>query len=100
MKLKYYRKVIIALIGLGVTHVATATDYSSLSTDELIQMRSQMRDLPAQEQASFRNEMRSRVQAMSSEERSSFQQKNRQGSGTRSGGYGSGYSNRQGGGRY
>ena len=105
MKQKYYRNGIIALMGLAVINVATAADYSSMSTEELLQMRSQVRDMSSEDRNSFRNEMRSRVQAMSAEERASFQQANRQagmGSGKGSGqgtggGYGSGYGSRQGG---
>ena len=96
MKQKNYRNGIIALIGLGVINVAVAADYSSMSTEEMTQMRSQVRDMSAEDQNSYRNEMRSRVQSMSTDERASFQQMNRQGSG--SGGYGSGYGSRQGGG--
>ncbi len=104
MKQKYYRNGIIALMGLAVINVATAADYSSMSTEELLQMRSQVRDMSSEDRNSFRNEMRSRVQAMSAEERASFQQANRQagmGSGKGSGqgtggGYGSGYGSRQG----
>jgi len=105
MKQKYYRNGIIALMGLAVINVATAADYSSMSTEEMMQMRSQVRDMSSEDRNSFRNEMRSRVQAMSAEERASFQQVNRQagmGSGKGSGqgtggGYGSGYGSRQGG---
>jgi len=106
MKQKYYRNGIIALMSLAVINVATAADYSSMSTEELLQMRSQVRDMSSEDRNSFRNEMRSRVQSMSAEERASFQQANRQagmgsgkGSGQGSGGgYGSGYGSRQGGG--
>jgi len=100
MKQKNYRKVIITFIGLAVSHVAMATDYSSMTTEELTQMRSQVRGMSVEEQNSFRNEMRSRVQSMSAEEKARFQQANRQGSGNRGSGYGSGYGSRQGGGRY
>ncbi len=104
MKQKNYRKVIIALIGVGVSHVALATDYSTMPTKELMQMSSQVRKLSSEEQNSFRNEMRNRMQSMSTEERSKFQQMNRQSSGSGSsygqsnggGGYGSGYGSRQG----
>jgi len=109
MKQKYYRNGIIALMGLAVINVATAADYSGMTTEEMVQMRSQVRDMSSEDQNSFRNEMRSRVQSMSPDERASFQQMNRQnagqgqgqgqGSGMGSGGgYGSGYGSRQGGG--
>ncbi len=109
MKQKNYRNGIIALIGFGVINVAIAADYSNMSTEELTQMRSQVRDMSADDQNSYRNEMRSRVQSMSTDERADFQQMNRQdsgggnryGQGNGGGGYGSGYDSRQdGGGRY
>ncbi len=110
MKQKNYRNGIIALIGFGVTNVAVAADYSSMSTEELMNMRSQTRDMSTQNRDSYRSEMRSRVQSMSDDERSSFQQsrgqgsgggsgsQNRYGQGSGGGGYGSGYGSRQGGG--
>ena len=107
MKQKNYRNGIIALIGLGVINVAVAADYSSMSTEEFAQTRSQVRDMSAEDQNNYRNEMRNRVQSMSTDERTSFQQMNRQssgsgnhyGQGNSGGGYGSGYGSRQGGGR-
>ncbi len=113
MKQKKYRNAIIAFIALGVINVAVAADYSSISTEELMDMRSQSRDMSTDESDSYRREMRSRVQSMSDDERSSFQQSRGQGSGGGSGSqnrygqgsggggggsYGSGYGSRQGGG--
>ena len=110
MKQKKYRIGIIALIGLGVINAAVADDYSTMSTEELMNMRSQTRDMSTQDRDSYRTEMRSRAQSMSNEERSSFQQmrgqgsgggsgsQNRYGQGSGGGSYGSGYGSRQGGG--
>ena len=112
MKQKKYRNTIIAFIGLGVINVAVAGDYSSMSTEELMDMRSQSRDMSTEDRDSYRTEMRSRAQSMSDDERSSFQQSRGQGSGGGSGSmnrygqgsgggggsYGSGYGSRQGGG--
>ena len=110
MKQKKYRIGIIALIGLGVINAAVAADYSSVSTEELMNMRSQTRDMSTQDRDSYRSEMRSRAQSMSDDERSSFQQmggqgsgggsgsQNRYGQGSGGGSYGSGYGSRQGGG--
>jgi len=85
MKQKKYRNGIIALIGLGVINVAVAADYSSLSTEDLMDMRSQTRDMSTEDQNSYRTEMRSRAQSMSDDERSSFQQSRGQNSGGGSG---------------
>ena len=112
MKQKKYSSGIIAIIGFGVINVAVAADYSTMSTEEMVNMRSQVREMSTEDQNSFRTEMRSRTQSMSDEERSSFQQSRGQGSGGGSGSmnrygqgsgggggsYGSGYGSRQGGG--
>ena len=109
MKQKKYSIGIIALSGLGVINTAIAADYSSMSTEELMDMRSQAREMSTEDQNSYRSEMRSRVQSMTDDERSSFQQSRGQGSGAGSGNqnryrqggggsYGSGYGSRQGGG--
>jgi len=110
MKQKKYRNAIIAFIGLGVINVAVAADYSSMTTEELTDMRSQARDMSVDDRDSYRSEMQSRVQSMSDDERSSFQQmsgqgsgggsgsQNRYGQGSGGGSYGSGYGSRQGGG--
>ena len=55
-----------------------ATDYSSLSTEELLEMRG---SVPAEEQEAFRSEMQSRMQSLSPEERQALRQ-NRSGDGT------------------
>ncbi len=110
MKQKNYRNGIIALIGFGVINVAVAADYSSMSTEELVEMRSQVRETTTEDRDSYRSEMRNRTQSMSEEERANYQQRSGQGSGdgagkqnrnrqgNSSGSYGSGYSSRQGGG--
>ena len=112
MKQKKYSSGIIALIGLGVINVAVAADYSTMSTEEMVNMRSQVREMSTEDQNSFRNEMRSRTQSMSEEDRANFQQmsgkgsgggsgnQNRYGQGNGGGRYGSGYGSRQGGGNY
>lgn len=109
MKQKKYSSGIIAVIGLGVINVAVAADYSTMSTEEMVNMRSQVREMSTEDQNSFRTEMHSRSQTMSEDERASFQQMRGQGSGGGSGSqnrygqgsggsYGSGYGSRQGGG--
>ena len=101
-----------------------AADYADLSIDELVQQRSQVRELAPEDRESYRTEMQSRMQSMSSDERALFRETNNmggqgdgsgkmnrygQGGGNGSGnmnrygqggsqGYGSGYGSRQGGG--
>jgi len=95
---------------------AMAADYSSYSNEEMMQMRSQARDMSEQDRAAFRNEMQSRHQSMSAEERNqlreqarssgqgnygqgnSYGQGNRYGQGGGGGGGGQGHRYGQGGG--
>lgn len=81
MNHKNFSKGIIALIVPGVINVAVATDYSSISTEELMDMRSQARDMTREDREIFRSEMQGRVASMSDDERASFQQMRGQGSG-------------------
>lgn len=73
----------VVLLTIPVEH-AVAVDYSTLSNEEMIEMRRQAQTLSAEDHAQFRNEMRSRVSAMSEEERSLMREMNmnRQGSGS------------------
>ena len=108
----------------GSISMAVAEDYSTLTTEQMLELRSQARDLAPEERDSFRTEMKSRMQSMSSEERALFRETNqlggqqdgtgkmnRHGQGNSSGsgsmnrygqgssqGYGSGYGSRSGGG--
>ncbi len=96
-----------------------ATDYSALSNEQLIQMRSEERNMSAEDQARFRTEMQTRAQNMTPEERAQAglgprnadsngqgtQTQKRDGTGDRDrsadrkrdgSGYGGGYQSRQG----
>ncbi len=57
----------IAFAGSAVAQ--DATDYSALSNEQLIQLRSEVRNMGADDQARFRTEMQSRAQNMTPEER-------------------------------
>lgn len=46
-----------------------ATDYSAMSNEQLIQLRSEVRNMSAEDLARFRTEMQSRAQNMTPEER-------------------------------
>ena len=63
----------------GTTGVASAEDYTDLSNDELVQMRSRVRELAPEERASYRTEVQNRVQAMDSNERALFRSMNEAG---------------------
>ena len=56
-----------------------AADYADLSTDELVQQRSQVRELAPEDRESYRTEMQSRMQSMSSDERALFRETNNMG---------------------
>ena len=69
---KINRNSIAALIlGLGLltTPAWAASDYGSMSNDELNAMRGTMREASEENRASFRNEWQKRVQSMSQEQR-------------------------------
>jgi hypothetical protein len=57
----------IALAGSATAQ--DATDYSALSTEQLIQMRSEVRNMSADEHTRFRAEMQSRARSMTPEQR-------------------------------
>ena len=59
--------------------MAVAEDYSSLTTEELVGLRSQARELAPEDRASYRTEMQKREQSMSSEERALFRETNQLG---------------------
>lgn len=63
----------------GSIGVASAVDYTDLSNDELVQMRTEARELAPEDRESYRTEMQSRMQSMDSEERSLFRQMNEMG---------------------
>jgi hypothetical protein len=115
------------ILALGMTGAGAAEDYSALSNEDLVQMRSQVREMPQEDRQVFRSEMQNRVQSMSPEEKRLYQdmngggrsqgaadgrgqgRKHGKGEGGGSGkmqrnrqsssqGYGSGYGSRQGGG--
>jgi len=61
-----------------------ATDYSNMSTDEMMNLRG---SIPAEDRDAFRSEMQNRVSNMSDDERSSFRESRgqRQGQGSQDG---------------
>ena len=56
-----------------------AADYAGLSNDELVQQRSQVREMAPEDRESFRTEMQGRMQSMSSDERALFRETNNMG---------------------
>ncbi|HHH43372.1 MAG TPA: DUF1104 domain-containing protein [Gammaproteobacteria bacterium] len=91
MKQSLYRAGSGLVMALGLVSGATAADYSSYSNEEMMQMRSRVREMSPQEHEAFRSEMRNRQQSMSPEERSRFREQNSlSGQGARYGQGGSG----------
>ena len=76
MKQNLYRYGTGLVMVLGLVSGATAADYSSYTNEEMVQMRSRVRDMSPQEHEAFRLEMQSRQQSMSPEERSRFREQN------------------------
>jgi hypothetical protein len=107
---KYLKTVAGIMLFSAGTISAEAADYAGFSNEELVQQRSQVRQLAPEDRESYRTEMQSRMQSMSSDERALFRETNNMGGqGDGSGkmnrygrgdsqGYGSGYGSRQGGG--
>ncbi len=56
-----------------------AADYADFSNDDLVQMRSQAREMAPDDRESYRTEMQSRMQSMSSDERTLFREMNEMG---------------------
>ena len=122
----YWLKTVAGVLALtaGSVSWAEAADYENLSNDEMVQMRSQAREMVPEDRKSYRTEMQTRMQSMSSDERALYRdmnktggpgdgagKMNRYGQGNSNGSgnknrhgqgdnqaYGSGYGSRQGGG--
>ncbi|MGD9582959.1 MAG: hypothetical protein AB7V26_04705 [Lysobacterales bacterium] len=58
-----------AIVFAGSAAAEDATDYSALSNEQLIQLRSEVRNMSTDERARFRTEMQSRAQTMTPEQR-------------------------------
>jgi len=71
MKTKNKKLAGIFILGLGLlaAPALAATDYSSMSNEELAAMRGTMRDVSQEDRDAFRSEWQSRVQNMTQEER-------------------------------
>jgi len=95
----YWLKTVAGVLALtaGSVSWAEAADYENLSNDEMVQMRSQAREMAPEDREGYRAEMQNRVQSMSSDERALYREMNetgRQGDGTgKMNRYGQGNSN-------
>ena len=110
------------MLNAGLIGTASAQEFGSMSTEDMVQLRSQVRYMSTNDRAAYRTELQSREQNMSREEKNLYRNMNApgggigsdagkgKGSGDGSGnkyrgsrgssesGYGSGYESRQGGG--
>ncbi|RDH86357.1 MAG: hypothetical protein DIZ78_09300 [endosymbiont of Escarpia spicata] len=68
----------IVVLTIGSISVEAA-DYADMSNEELVQMRSQVREQSYEDREGYRTEMQNRMQSMDSEERSLFRQMNETG---------------------
>ena len=69
---------VLALTAGSISWVEAA-DYENLSNDELVQMRSQAREMVPEDRKSYRTEMQTRMQSMSSDERALYRDMNKTG---------------------
>lgn len=70
---KMKRLIAMACMGLGmVITQAWAVDYSSMSTEELAELRGTMRNASQEEHAAFQHEWQNRVRQMTREERQRY----------------------------
>ena len=65
------------VITLGLASGAMAADYSAYTNEEMMQIRSQARDMSPEDRDAFRSEMQSRHQSLSAEERNQLREQNR-----------------------
>ncbi|MBL3599599.1 MAG: hypothetical protein JMN25_07000 [gamma proteobacterium endosymbiont of Lamellibrachia anaximandri] len=73
-------KVMAGIMALTIGSISVeAADYADISNEEMVQMRSQIREQSYEDREGYRTEMQSRMQAMDSEERSLFRQMNETG---------------------
>ena len=95
----YWLKTVAGVLALTAGSISwvEAAYYENLSNDELVQMRSQAREMAPEDREGYRAEMQNRVQSMSSDERALYREMNetgRQGDGTgKMNRYGQGNSN-------
>jgi len=95
----YWLKTAAGVLALtaGSISWAEAADYENLSNEEMVQMRSQAREMAPGDREGYRTEMQNRMQSMSSDERALYRDMNetgRQGGGAgKMNRYGQGNSN-------
>ncbi len=63
------RLVAVAVLALGIAGGAYATDFSSYTTDELLEMRG---TVAVEDRDAFRSELQDRLQSMTPEERAAY----------------------------
>ena len=82
MKIKKRMQILLAGMVLGAgTGLVMAEDYSAYSNEEMLQKRSEVRNMSEADRNAFRAEMQKRMQSMSEEERAQMRQGGGQGRG-------------------
>jgi hypothetical protein len=77
---KKMNKICMALIGLSlIVSPVWAADYSSMTTEDLANLRGTMRSATPEEQTAFQNEWQSRQQQMTPDERQQYKSKSANG---------------------
>ncbi len=78
--MKKYLNTMAGIVALTIGSISVeAADYADMSNEELVQMRSQVREQSYEDREGYRTEMQNRMQSMDSEERALFRQMNETG---------------------
>ena len=91
MKQSLHILILSMILNAGLTGAASAQDFGSMSTEDMVQLRSQVRYMSTNDRAAYRTELQSREQNMGKEEKNLYRNMNAPG-----GGDGSGAGKRQG----
>lgn len=67
------------ILNAGLIGMASAQDYGSMSTEDMVQLRSQVRYMSPNDRTAYRAELKSREQNMSKEEKSRYRNMHTQG---------------------
>ena len=64
------------MLNTGLVATASAQDYGSMSTEDMVQLRSQVRYMSPNDRAAYRTELKSREQSMGKEEKNRYRNMN------------------------
>jgi hypothetical protein len=81
IQMTYWLKTVAGVLALTTGSISwvEAADYENIGNDELVQMRSQARQMAPEDRESYRTEMQTRMQSMSRDERALYRDMNKTG---------------------